>query len=108
LHGQHHGLDRLAWPGRQQPLELGVCRFPLCAPLKQGAADRVLGAQVLNQRLNILNRHVHLRCGVDQCAHAALLPCMDDGQNYTTFRSLVVVLVPFHRSHCVSRVCEVS
>jgi hypothetical protein len=44
--------------------------------------------------LNIFDRQVHLWRGLDQLSHSALLPLMADGQNYTTFRSLVVVLGP--------------
>src|SRR6266498_1267280 len=35
---------------------------------------------------------VHLGRGLDQCGHLALLARIIDGQNYTTFRILVVVL----------------
>ena len=92
LHGQHHRLDRLARQRRQQPLEIGVCRVPLLPPLKQGAVDRVIGAQLLHQVLNILGRQIPLWCRLDQVAHAALLPRVGDGQHYITFRTLVVVL----------------
>jgi len=39
-----------------------------------------------------VDRQVHLWCRLDQCGHAALLPLMAQGQYYTTFRILVVVL----------------
>ena len=69
-------------------------RFPLFPPLKQGAVDGVRGAQLLYQGLNILGHQLHLWRRLDQTAHAALLPRMVDGQHYTTFRILVVVLSP--------------
>ena len=73
VHRQHHRLDRLARQRRQQPLEIGVRRFPLFTPLKQRAVDGVIGAQLLHQVLNILDRQVHLGRGLDQGGHAALL-----------------------------------
>src|SRR5712691_9603262 len=92
IHRQHHRLDRLAWQRRQQPLERGVRGFPLFPPLQQRAVDGVIGAQLLHQVLNIVDRQVHLGRGLDQVHHTALLPCRIDGQHYTTFRNLVVVL----------------
>src|SRR2546422_827405 len=77
---------------RQQPLEIGVGRFPLFTPLKQRAVDGVIGAQLLHQVLNIVERQVHLGSGFDQYGHAALPPHVVDGQHYTTFQILVVVL----------------
>src|SRR2546422_827403 len=65
---------------------------PLFTPLKQRAVDGVIGAQLLHQVLNIVERQVHLGSGFDQYGHAALLPHVVDGQHYTTFQILVVVL----------------
>jgi hypothetical protein len=39
-----------------------------------------------------VERQVHLGSGFDQYGHAALLPHIVDGQHYTTFQILVVVL----------------
>src|SRR5712691_2714637 len=52
----------------------------------------MIGTQFFHQVLNILDRQVHLWCGLDQCGHSVLLPRMVQGQHYTTFRILVVVL----------------
>jgi hypothetical protein len=94
IHRQHHRLDRLAWQRRPHPLEVGVRCFPLFTPLKQRTVDGVLGAQLLHQVRNILDRQLHLWRCLDQIGHAALLPHRGDGQHYTTFRILVVVLGP--------------
>src|SRR5713226_9497680 len=79
-------------PGRENQRILGMRRFPLFSPLKQGTVDGMIGAQLLHQVFNILDHQVHLWRGLDQCSHAALLPLMAQGQHYTTFRILVVVL----------------
>src|SRR4029453_12490094 len=89
---QHEGLNRLAWQLRQHPLKIGVRRFPLFTPLKQGTVERMVVAQRLDQGLNILDHQLHLGCGRDQVHYAALLPRMADEQHYTTCRILVVVL----------------
>src|SRR5216684_1778697 len=52
----------------------------------------MIGTQFFHKVLNILDRQVHLWCGLDQCGHSVLLPRMVQGQHYTTFRILVVVL----------------
>ena len=70
----------------------GVRRFPLFPSLKQRAVDGVIGAHLLHQVLNSLDRQVHRGRGLDQVHHAALLPCRVDGQHDTLFRNLVVVL----------------
>src|SRR6266404_838440 len=63
-----------------------------CPSLKQGTIDGVIGAQLLYQVLNILGHQIHLWGRLDQVDHAALLLRMGNGQHYTTFRILVVVL----------------
>src|SRR5439155_11905798 len=60
IHRQSHRLDRLPRQRRQQPLERSVRRFPLFTPLKQRAVDGVIGAQLLHQVRNILDRQIHL------------------------------------------------
>jgi hypothetical protein len=92
FHRQHQRLYRFARQRRQQPLEIDVRRLPLFTPLTQGAVEGVIGAQFLPQGLNGLDRQIHLGRGLDQVSHSALLPLLADGQNDTTFRSLVVVL----------------
>jgi hypothetical protein len=69
-----------------------VRRLALFTPLKQGTVEPVVVAQRLYEMSNVLHCQIDLGCGVDQGGHSALLLILVEGQNYTTFRNLVVVL----------------
>jgi hypothetical protein len=96
---QHHRFNRLARQLRQQALEIRVRRLALFTPLKQGTVEPMVVAQRLHELGNVLHCQVDLGCGVDHGGHSALLPIMVDGQNYTTFQNLVVVLTSDHFRH---------